>query len=257
MAKFAPVAPIQVVDAMPPSVCGDYHLLLAHDVAAHDQRYGRFFGSINNCTVIMDNSVIELGNAVDLKIIKRALKAVDSTTVVLPDVLLDGQKTVESCKAALDPWSDELHDVGFGRTTMNDRRGFMIVPQGKTLAEFAWCAQQFADDPRINFWGVPRNLVKEIGSRARAIDIVHALNPHRRIHLLGFSDDVCDDVLCAKDRRVEGIDSAVPLRAGTLGIEFGFNTNMPKRDPLWFDTAIHVPLMDTNIENYKRWIRRT
>ena len=256
MAKFGPVAPIQVVRNLSPRACGDYHLLLAHDVAEHDVEYRQFFGRISNCTVIMDNSVIELGNAVDLKVIKKALQAVDSSTVVLPDVLLDSKKTVESCKAAIEPWSRDLSDVGFGTASSNGRRGFMLVPQGKTLAEFAWCAQQFASDPLINFWGIPRNLVKEIGSRARAIDICAAINSHRRIHLLGFSDDIVDDVLCAKDRRVEGIDSAVPLRMASLGSELAFNMDTPKRDPNWFANATHVPLMDQNIETYTQWIRR-
>ncbi len=253
MGKFAPVAPIQVVSKLSPSACGDYHLLLAHDVAEHDVEYRKFFGSIHQPTIIMDNSVIELGNAVDLKVIKKACHAVDSTTIVLPDVLLDGASTVESCKAAIPLWMDSFSDLGFG---VGKPRGFMIVPQGKTLAEFAWCAQQFAHDPGVNFWGVPRNLVKQIGTRKDAIDIVYQLNAHRRIHLLGFSDDVCDDVICASDRRVEGIDSAVPIRCGTLGIEFNFNSDVPPRDPNWFDTAEHVPLMDDNINNYKSWIRR-
>lgn len=252
MAKFAPVAPIQVVRDLSPSACGDYHLLLAHDVAEHAKEYRQFFGLHRNMTIIMDNSVIELGGAVDLKVVKAACTAVDSTTVVLPDVLLDSKATVESCLAALEVWPAQFAEL-FGHRT---DRGFMIVPQGRSLAEFAWCAEQFASNPNINFWGVPRNLVKEIGSRARAIDIVSCINPNRRIHMLGFSDNVCDDIICAKDRRVEGIDSAVPLRAGSLGIEFCFNTDMPPRGN-WWDDATHVPLMDQNIENYKRWIRRS
>lgn len=252
MAKFGPVAPIQVVSKLSPSACGDYHLLLAHDVAAHAKEYSQFFGKFRNFTIIMDNSVIELGGAVDLKVVKAAVRAVDSTTVVLPDILLDAKGTVDSCLKALETWPSEFADLFGNRSD----RGFMLVPQGKTLAEFAWCAEQFASHPAINFWGVPRNLVKEIGSRARAIDIVSAINNHRRIHLLGFSDDVCDDVICAKDRRVEGIDSAVPIRCGSLGIRFDFNSSVPPRDPKWFDEATHVPLMDENIENYKRWIRR-
>lgn len=252
MAKFGPVAPIQVVSKLTPSACGDYHLLLAHDVAEHAKEYQAFFGLHRNFTIIMDNSVIELGGAVDLKVVKQACVAVDSTTVVLPDILLDGKATVESCKAALEVWPQQFYDL-FGRDFTH--RGFMIVPQGKTLAEFAWCAEQFANHPAINFWGVPRNLVKMIGSRRDAINIVSAINPNRRIHMLGFSDDVCDDVVCAKDRRVDGIDSAVPLRAGSLGLEFSFNTDMPPRG-LWWDTATYVPLMDQNIETYKRWIRR-
>lgn len=252
MSKYAPVAPIQVVRDMSPSACGDYHLLLAHDVAAKAKDYGSFFGRHRGMTIIMDNSVIELGGAVDLKVVKAACSAVDSTTIVLPDVPLDSKATIESCSKALEEWPNQFAEL-FGH---RPDRGFMIVPQGNTLQEFAWCAQQFANNPNINFWGVPRNLVKVLGTRQRAIDIVSAINNHRRIHLLGFSDDICDDVICAKDRRVEGIDSAVPIRAGTLGIELSFNSDMPPRDPTWFDNAVHVPLMDENVLNYQRWIRR-
>src|SRR5690242_2299971 len=108
MAKFAPVCPIKVLSQLTPENSGDYHLLLAHDVADKAQEYKNWFGRHRNMTVIMDNSVIELGNAVDLKTIKKACDAVDITTIVLPDVLLDGRATVESCTKALETWPAEF-----------------------------------------------------------------------------------------------------------------------------------------------------
>lgn len=250
MARFAPVAPPRIVSRLSPINSGDYHLLLAHDVATHAQEYARYFGNFRN-TIIMDNSVIELGGAVDLKVVKAACVAVDPTTVVLPDVLLDARATIDSCKAALETWPSTFNDI-FGRRS---DRGFMVVPQGETEREWAYCAEQFADDPRINFWGIPRNIVALHGSRDTAISIARALNPSRRIHLLGFSDDIVDDVICACRREVEGIDSAVPLRAGSLGLEMSLALELPPRGD-WWDTAEYVPLMDANIERYKRYIRR-
>lgn len=257
MAKFAPVAPVNIVRQLDPAASGDYHLLLAHDVAANSQPYRHWFGTHNNMTVIMDNSVIETGNAVDLKVVKAACDAVDVTTIVLPDVLLDGKATVESCTTAIGLWPQVFRDYLYaGSNHIQGRRGFMYVPQGKTLQEFAASAQALANHPDINFWGVPRNLVAKLGSRRDAINIVHALNPHRRIHLLGFSDDICDDVICSKDRRVEGIDSAVPLRAASLGRSMSFDLDMPPRGD-WWDTAAYVPMMDANILTYKKWIARS
>lgn len=257
MAKFAPVCPVNILPYLEPANCGDYHLLLAHDVADKAQEYKTFFGKHRNMTIIMDNSVIELGNAVDLKVIKKACDAVDVTTIVLPDVLLDGKATVESCTKALETWPQEFKAYlgAFSGENTSRRRGFMYVPQGKTLKEFASSAQALADHPDVNFWGVPRNIVALHGSRASAIEIVHALNPHRRIHLLGFSDDICDDVICSKDRRVEGIDSAVPLRAGSVGIPMSFDLDIGPRGN-WWDTATHTLMMDHNIETYRKWIRR-
>lgn len=256
MAKFAPVCPVHVLSKLDPSNSGDYHLLLAHDVAANASAYKNWFGNKRNMTVIMDNSVIELGNAVDLKVIKKACDAVDVTSIVLPDVLLDGKATIESCTKALETWPDEFRAYLGSGSGGSRPRGFMYVPQGKTLQEFAASAQGMAHNTDINFWGIPRNIVAFHGSRANAIEIVAALNPHRRIHLLGFSDDICDDVICSKDRRVEGIDSAVPLRAGSLQRPIAFDLDMPPRGD-WWDTCSHNPLMDSNISTYQQWIRRS
>src|ERR1700757_2132421 len=97
MAMFAPVCPVHILYSLQPATAGNYHLLLAHDVAAKAKEYKAWFDAQFNMTVIMDNSVIELGNAVDLGIIRQACNAVKTTTIVLPDVLLDGKATIESC----------------------------------------------------------------------------------------------------------------------------------------------------------------
>lgn len=257
MAKFAPVCPPRVLRQLEPANSGDYHLLLAHDVAANAGEYKTWFGRHRNMTVIMDNSVIELGKAVNLKMIKAACDAVDVTTIVLPDVLLDGKATVDSCSRALETWPEEFRDY-IGRTngyphSEQSRRGFMYVPQGKTRAEWASSAQALADHPNINFWGIPRNIVANMGSRQFAIELAYALNPARRIHLLGFSDDIVDDVYCSRDRRVEGIDSAVPMRIKGP-IQFDSDPG-PRGD--WWDTVEFDPIMDHNISTYKQWIRRS
>lgn len=255
MAKFAPVCPINILRQLEPANSGDYHLLLAHDVAEKASDYKTWFGQHRNMTVIMDNSVIELGNAVDLKTIKKACDAVDVTTIVLPDVLLDGKATVESCTKALETWPVEFKPYlgAYSGENTSKRRGFMYVPQGKTLAEWAWSAQQLASHPDINFWGIPRNMVAHFGTRRDAIELAYALNPHRRIHMLGFSDNIPDDVCCARDRRVEGIDSAVPLRVTD---QLTFLSDPGKRGD-WWETAQHTRQMDDNIAIYKQWIRRS
>lgn len=250
MARFAPVAPAHIVAKLPAFERGDYHLLLAHDVVANPKAYGDLFNHYG-MEIIMDNSVIELGGAVPLPTILEAAKIVQCSTVVLPDVLLDGKATVESCSKALDEWGPEFEKL-YG--SMN-KFGFMYVPQGKTIEEWAASAQALCDDDRINYWGIPRNLLLNKIDRRLAVDIAYALNPGRRIHLLGFSDDVINDVVTARDRRVLGIDSAVPLRAATHGIEMAMvMPNLPPRGN-WWDVVQYDPMMATNIERFKRWIR--
>jgi len=253
MSRFAPVCPIRILRQLEPASSGDYHLLLAHDVAANAAEYRQWFGQHRNMTVIMDNSVIELGNAVDLSVIKAACDIVEVTTIVLPDVLLNGKATVDSCSKALETWPGEFAPyLGDSYENGRRKRGFMYVPQGKTLAEFGSAAQALAEHPDINFWGIPRNLVAQIGTRRDATDLCFALNPNRRIHLLGFSDNIPDDVICARDRRVEGIDSAVPLRCRD---PITFNSDPGPRGTWWEDVE-YSPQMDNNISVYRKWIRR-
>jgi hypothetical protein len=251
MARFAPVAPAHVVQKLSDFARGDYHLVLAHDVVKDPDTYRRVYNNWG-MTVILDNSVIELGGAVDLDMIVEAAKIVQPHSVVLPDVLLDTDATIDACKDAYATWYEPIKAV----MEQHRKWGFMYVPQGKTPSDFARAADAFDVAEHINFWGIPRNVVAYHGSRATAIEICHALNGERRQHLLGFSDDIIDDVICAriKGRNIVGIDSAVPLRAATLGLDMSMSLKMPPRGD-WWDTVEHVPAMDYNIATFKGWIR--
>lgn len=250
MVKFAPVAPPRIIDKLSPIAKGDYHLLLAHDVAEHPSSYANTFPNSTPWTIIMDNSVIELNNAVDLSLVKRAAEAVRCYSIVLPDVLEDGKATAERSTSVFNEWR-ECFEALYGKS---HPWGFMYVPQGKTIQEWAASAQAMQYYPNINFWGIPRNLVKNVGTRREAIKIAYALNPERKIHLLGFSDNLVDDVICARYSEVVGIDSAVPLRAGSYGIDLNFNMQIQPRGD-WWDTAEWNGKMDENIDTFKQWIR--
>jgi len=256
MARFAPVCPIHILDKLLArsklSSAVAYHLPLAHDVLAHPKEYAETFKQFSKYfskTIILDNSVIELGHAVDKAVVLEAAKIVGANVIVLPDVLLDCDATIDSCLAALDIWT-----AYFGNRLFE--YSFMIVPQGKTPGEFARCAEAFADDMRIGWWGIPRNYnIKGLGSRREAIDIVRVLNKHRNIHLLGFSDDIVDDVLSARHHAVSGIDSAVPIRAASLGLRMsmGLDADLPSRGKWWDDP--NTKFNELMLENYRQMIR--
>jgi hypothetical protein len=252
MAQFGPVAPPRIVKQLSPRAMGRYHLLLAHDVAANQDEYAKLY-NFPNSNIIMDNSVVELKNAVDLDMILTACKAVKSVTIALPDVMSDGVATAERSIAAYETWLpafEQLYGVD------NNDWGFMYIPQGRTIEEWATSAQRMSHYRRINYWGIPRLLTinSREGTRRFGIEIAHALNFNRKIHLLGFSENLVDDVVCARDPRVIGIDSAVPLRAATYGKEMTFDLTLPARGD-WWDTAEYVPTMEDNVSTYKDWIR--
>lgn len=249
MAQFGPVAPPRIVKELTPRARGSYHLLLAHDVFDKPKEYEMY--NFPNATIIMDNSVVELKNAVKLDMILEACKIVRSTTIALPDVMSDGKATAERCLAAYEEWLPAFEAI-YGAT--NNDWGFMFIPQGKTIEEWATCAQSMSHHRRINYWGIPRLLTIHSGTRRQGIDIAHALNFNRKIHLLGFSENIVDDVICCRDPRVVGIDSAVPLRAASYGKEMTFDLSLPARGD-WWDSATFTPTMSSNIEIYKDWIR--
>lgn len=261
MAQFAPVAPVHILkELLIRRQLGMYHLLLAHDVLKHQEEYKGVFDNVVSTPAfepvkILDNSVVELSGAVDIDTIIPAAIAIKANVIVLPDAMTDMDKTIHDCKWALDNWTPKLNDaLPWGWT-------YMMVPQGVSKEEFAFCAQVFADDPRIGWWGVGRYYNKVIGhSRAEGVEIVSAVNRERKIHLLGFSDDIIDDVLTARvhNRNLWGIDSAVPIRAASqcnLAMQMTMSTLPPRG--VWWDNAVWNDEIIHNIQRFEGWVRKT
>jgi hypothetical protein len=256
------VAPLQILEVLDrQEELGSTHLLLAHDIVKPENReryraiFNRPYRAKKNLRdnyfthVILDNSVIETGKAADTDVIFQAAEIVRPGCIVLPDVLEDCDATIESCTRAKEEWDKKLR-TAFPRDLQIRDTPFLYVPQGKTLKEFTKAAEALSrGSDRIRYWGVPRNLVKNIGTRRGAIETVRALNDRRYIHMLGFSDDLGDDFLCANVLEVDTIDSAVPLRFQNefhLGATLGPRAN-------WWDTATYTHQMSDNLKIARRY----
>jgi hypothetical protein len=235
MIKFAPVCPIRIYEGLAeigPEYIGDYFLLLAHDVVANADRYATFFSKLRetrNVTIIMDNSVIELGNACKAPLLLEACDIVKASCLAIPDVLKDGIGTVD---AAIDFFKD-----------WQGNYPLMFIPQGKDQKDFEFCVHTAnrAFGTRIDWIGVPRNLTGRVyKSRVLAMDfLINYFDPQFvKYHLLGFSDSMCDDFFTCKhySNTIEGIDSAVPLRLSyKLGANNDFRDPGPRND--WWEQA--------------------
>ncbi len=261
---------------------GNYHLLLAHDIIARPSEYEAVFSKKNpywrlQRTIILDNSVVELKDPmVDVKLIAEAARIVDANVIVLPDVYKKGPETMASIEAAVKPWAEYLDPI------LNKSYSFMVVPQGRTLEEFAKCAEYLSDIrgitiPNAGWWGIPRNMVEMTGywaqfhpnparpeyadewvpgSRRLPLLMCARLAPHRAIHMLGFSDSIIDDWDCVRNagQFVRGIDSAVPLRAGSAGIGMSWDLrHLGPREEGWLENAEYSDLMQRNID-YAQWM---
>ena len=264
MMRFAPVVPIEVAQAMQEDeILGNYHLLLAHDVQARSKEYREVYHKISYPTIIMDNSVIELGEPVDAPVMVHAIESVYTDEgvyiVVLPDALMDGEATMERIRVAFNEWAKDIQKI-FPSVQ------FMGVPQGKDVQEWVRCVEDLSHYEEITWLGIPRNFREKLtGTRIQAVQIAHMINPTWQMHLLGFSDDLHDDMTtCHLSSRfnypVQGIDSAVPIRTAMrerMHISFSYSTHNPRGD--WWenpgDYASTSHIVKANIKRINTWIK--
>ena len=209
MTKFAPVCPIRMYEQLKkeaPGMWGDYFLLLAHDVVKNAKRYSKVFIDENACdyTIIMDNSVIELGTAARPQVLADACRAVNADVLAIPDVLENGLATVDKAVEFLNEWNP----------LMVIPPKLMFIPQGDCMDDYVECVMRACDlNIPMDWIGIARNVTDRlVTSREQLIGFFATLLPESKLHLLGFSSNPYDDLRCAKSPLVAGIDSAVPLR---------------------------------------------
>ncbi len=206
--RYSPIAPITILQELQrEEVLGNYLLLLAHDVLANEADYVFLMdemyipGGVPEL-IIMDNGVIERGIAVPFDGVIAAADIAMATCVVMPDVLGDFKGTQEAVAA----------EMGAIR---NCDYPIMKVPQGSNFHEIVTCIEwlisymPWGDDKE--YWGIPRWIANNLGTRAQVIEYINRVRKKPMIHLLGMSDDWGDDQYCAQLPNVIGIDSANPL----------------------------------------------
>jgi hypothetical protein len=259
--QFAPVAPIHILEELfrtsPKMLFGDYHLFLAHHTVEHPERFSALASEFHRhwyadpVTIIMDNSLVECGHSVDFNMVKEATDTVAEfahVIPVLPDVMGSGIHTKEAVQDAYDKWSAEMSGSGL-----------MLVLQGSSWNDFVQTANYFLLDnasrySKITWVGIPRKFVEAVATRKKAVRYIRMIAPWVKIHLLGFSEDMVDDFLCAKMEGVRGIDSAVPVRHNAALTP---TTVTASREPDWMENGILREVHKNNILKVRNWIKPT
>jgi hypothetical protein len=248
MTQYSPVAPIPVMqELLEMGHLGNYLLLLAHDVLENVHEYEMLINDatdiLGDLHIIMDNSVIEKGMPVTLSDLLEASALLNADVVVGPDVVGDYDATKIQYMEQAD--------------TIRQDYELMLVPQGETLEEICECIRWMDErfpDRGDRWWGIPRWIANELGSREGPINYINNYARGEgdvKIHLLGMSNHLDDDIRCCKTLSVKGIDSANPLVLGYYNhrINSPGKTHMKRRD-YW--SALEVNnLMQHNVE----WIR--
>jgi len=246
MARYSPIAPVHILqELLKQKQLSGYLLLLAHDVLAHPDEYQQLESDMYeqnlDTFVIMDNGVIERGAPVELSELLEAANLVDADVVVGPDVIGDLYAT---------------------RRLMNEQANtirmdypIMFIPQGRNEFDLHACCEFYANtyeeirsEPLTSYWGVPRWIANELGSRRPMIDIIRRYDPYACIHLLGMSKNISDDLMCSQLMGVIGIDSANPLvMAHNNRVMGGADYVHFDRGNYWADAKVSS-IMQHNIE---------
>ena len=250
MAEFAPVAPPKLLlDLKKKGALGKYHLLLAHDIVAQESLYREIFDDVDDSWyIIMDNSLIELGYPVNVDTMEKACSVVHTDVVVLPDYMKDPQRTAAASMSALVKWGD----AGLGP--------FMYVLQADRDGVDWSQSGVFLSHPKVTAVGIPRIHVEQFGSRLStlwelSVQLTGLSRGDMDCHMLGFSDDLLDDITCCRLPCIRGIDSAVPIRLGIGGdaINLMEKSHAPRGD-FWDHATKANALAYDNLRVVREWI---
>lgn len=265
--RFAPVAPVHILQELcAAQALGDYHLFLAHHTVEKPKEFTDLFDAYFKQndrrvrlqpTIIMDNSLVELGGAVDDAMIQEAVGIIRRGTQyreiipVLPDVMGDGLQTRMDSVEGYERWNRK----GMGGNS------WMLVTQGKDWEDFVALIDYFfvdnlGDYPKIGWVGIPRWITNNWpeATRARALRYIKLVAPQVKVHLLGFSNDIVDDLFCSAQRGVTGIDSAVPVRYNGLLHPLTTDDQIGPRGDWWEKGMLSTDHL-RNLANVRKWIR--
>lgn len=243
--QYSAVGPSKLLGSLQEyDMLGGYQLFLAHDVVANEWRYKKLAKEVRSnerkSIIILDNSLIELGGAVDLGVMLRAANYVAPNYIVMPDVLLEMDQSIKAFRTHYAQWAQLCKTIPGCQ--------LMAVVQGKTSAELEMCAEAYVQADQQDCLGalaIPRAFENTLGGgyqRARVADVLFR-NFGMPIHMLGFSEYFRDDMEAARTNGVMGIDSATPLRAGFENLKYSTQEcwkQIRVSRPRWFDLAANV-----------------
>lgn len=226
----------------------DYHMCLAH-LIGKDKEYTNFYHTMGNTPgkyVIMDNGLIEGDPRPIEELVEKACE-IRAHEIILPDVFRDTEATLEAACEAMD-YLNDFENLPFR---------LMAVPQGDTLDEWLYCAEQMIEWD-IDCLGIPKVLVDIVGRDGR-LEALKALGNRVRgldIHLLGCWETPLEITMIEKAvqqkiiKPVRGVDSAIPYVYAREGLLLN-QTERPAGHIDFSDKGTDIELLKKNIEMWK------
>lgn len=224
----------------------NYHLALAH--LKDNWEYTNFYSRTAVGHLILDNSVMELGTAVDFDFLCDAVDAFIPDELILPDVPLDDKATYKNA-VEYAPRFKELYPS----------MKLMAVPQGDDLVCWMKDYYKYLQVPEVDTIGIPKH------RKGMRLNILHEISKDRPSswdhHLLGTWGDPINELplVAKKFPWVRGVDSKLPVRLGNLGIAIHPKRGvmveryqLPEMDMVVAEDLFPI-LTDHNIQVMREW----
>lgn len=186
-----------------------YTMLLAH-LALNNPDYVYLY-SHSSSYKIMDNSIIELGDAFSIQELVLCAVSCKVNEIILPDVFMDPKATLRKVRSSI-AW---LKSHGyFGKFKL------MAVCHGNNLEEFSRYFKIFSKMKDIDVIGIPKVITKWIGNRGNLEKLVKTTD--KPIHLLGCWDSLkeLDGMSSFFHQRVRTMDTCLPALLSNFTTDF-------------------------------------
>lgn len=201
--KLASIVPMKNVER---TFEGDYAMMLAH-LANYYPKRDELHKEFRKCYRILDNSLIELGGAVDMEQLLAAAEQCEADEIILPDVFKDSCATIESVTKALE-W--------LGSRNMLRKYRLMAVCQGDTPSEFGRCFRFLESLPQIHCIGIPK-VAETIHPDGRlGFESLWQGSP-KTIHLLGCWSNLTELQKYRNPARIRSVDTCIPALNALTG----------------------------------------
>lgn len=146
---------MKLINIFPLGNLGMHHTQNMHMFLTHLVEKYPFYAELaknTNGYKILDNSLIELGGAVDLQRVLVAAEKIGADEIVLPDVFQKGPETIEAVNDAINQIKC-LYPLGCPYK-------LMAVAQGRDEHEWYECYRELLNNPHVDVIGIPKVLAK-------------------------------------------------------------------------------------------------
>ena len=220
--KFAPIVPNNKLDIVKNGF--SYYLCLAHRVLISEE-YKNFYRQLSDLdiTVIMDNSVAELGHPLSDSDLLQAVYEVQPTYIVLPDWPYNFEDTYGYLKEESGYFKEQVEAVMEPDRVIE----YMICPHVDIAAEPKDMAEGMRKMLKLggfSLMGICKDYEmmgfgRGINGRASIVSIVADSLKDVKIHMLGIHKNPMGEIKSWREHsdKISGFDSGIPYRITRVG----------------------------------------